>query len=292
MIFVNPDAITIPTAREDVLKLLTEFLLGWPEDLRSEFIEGSRVDAWAHRDITDALEKVVVTKCWYSEVHLEGADPNVDHFRPKGAVREVGRDFEPTGDETDGYWWLAFEPGNYRLAAMHSNQRRVDHDTQGGKWNYFPLRGARAVATTPLPQIEEDILPLDPCVFTDVQLLWFDSDGTPGPITNEDNQVDEREAERVRATIWLYHLNKQEIQIRRAAYVAEIRKDLKKADSDYRLWDRHSQAPNLHAKTSFNQKLAEIRTKISDQSVFAGAKRCAVRGAIVDYPWIEQFNVL
>jgi hypothetical protein len=37
------------------------------------------------------------------------------------------------------------------------------------------------------------------------------------------------------------------------------------------------------------QKIAEIQMKIADRAVFAGAKRCAVRAAIPDYPWIEEF---
>src|SRR5437773_10176180 len=224
MIFINPNAVTLPASREESLNALTEMLLGWPEELRAEFIEGNRDETWGHQEVVDVLTNIVGNKCWYSEVYLEGADPNVDHFRPKGRVREVGPDLEPTGATSDGYWWLAFDPDNYRLVALHANQRRVDRDSHGGKWDFFPVRGLRAPSPTPLPLIDEDVLALDPCSPTDVQLLMFDLDGILGPAKDSDDDFDERDAERVRATIWLYHLNKDKIKKRRTAFVQDIRK--------------------------------------------------------------------
>lgn len=292
MIFINPNAINLLAEREQFLKMLSEVVIGWPEELRDEFIEGFRPDAWGHEHVVDALTDVVGNKCWYSEVFLEGADPNVDHFRPKGRVREVGPDLEVTGEASEGYWWLAFELENYRLAALHANQRRVDRDSQGGKWDFFPIRGPRALPVTPLSMIDEDILPLDPCSMTDVQLLMFDLDGMPGPSKTATNQLDERDAERVRTTIWLYHLNKGKVKTRRTAFVQDIRKDLKKANADYLLWDRYSANPNIQARNSFNEKVAEIRSKIQDDAEFSGAKRSAIRLSVADYPWIDELHLV
>jgi hypothetical protein len=234
---------------------------------------------------------VVGNKCWYSEVQLDGADPNVDHFRPKGGVREVDEDLQNTKVASAGYWWLAFEFSNFRLAAMHANQRRADDQTEGGKWDYFPIRGNRAAAGTLSENIIEDILALDPCSRTDVALLWFDPDGKPGA-SKWKHEPNANDLQRVRATIWLYHLDKQEIQTSRAAYVEDIRKDLRKANSYFVLWGRDSANPNLQARAGFNQKIAEIETKIGIRSVFAGAKRCAVRLALADYAWIEEYLAL
>jgi hypothetical protein len=292
MIFINPNKLNIPAAREEALKVLSEVLLGWPEELRSEFIEGLRDETWAHPEVLAALRSIVGNKCWYSETHLEGADPNVDHFRPKGRVREVDPELNNTKKTSDGYWWLAFDQQNYRLAAMHANQRRIDKNTAGGKWDYFPIRGGRSTEGTPWPNIHEDILALDPCAAIDVALLAFDPDGNPCPARTNDKEPDPRDVERVKATVWLYHLNKKEISNRRRDYVQDIRKDLKKADADFQLWDRYSANPDLQARASFDQKIAEIKTKLSDRAAFAGAKRWAVRVAIADYPWIEEFDVV
>ena len=269
---------------------LTTELLGKQPAERSAFINANanRNASWAHPDVLEALDAVAGNKCWYSEVQLDGADPNVDHFRPKGRVREVDADLQNTGNACDGYWWLAFEFSNYRLAAMHANQRRTDDDTEGGKSDYFPIRGNRAPERTPWGEIMEDILALDPCSTTDVRLLWFDPDGKPCA-SNWKRKPNAGEAERVKATIWLYHLDKQEIQTSRGKYVEDIRKDLRKANVEYRLWDRDSAHPNLQARNSFNQKVAEIGIKIANEAIFAGAKRCAIRAAIAEYAWIEEF---
>ncbi len=133
MIFINPDFLNIPETREAAMAQLTATLAGKVAAEKSKFIEGNRAATWGHTEVLTALRAIVGNKCWYSEVHLEGADPNVDHFRPKGRVREVDAELKDTGTLNDGYWWLAFEPRNFRLACVHSNQRRTDSDTQGGK---------------------------------------------------------------------------------------------------------------------------------------------------------------
>src|SRR3954453_16196371 len=126
MIFINQDALHPPPARLTAMSSLSTELTGKPVAERTEFINQNRTATWAHADVLTALRAIAGNKCWYSEVKLDGADPNVDHFRPKGRVREVNADLENTGVEGAGYWWLAFEFQNYRLAAMHANQRRTD----------------------------------------------------------------------------------------------------------------------------------------------------------------------
>ena len=290
MIFINPNALPLPPARRTTLQNLTAELFAKPAADRSAFVNSNanRNASWAHPEVLTALRAVAGNKCWYSEVQLDGQDPNVDHFRPKGQVREVDADLQNTGNESGGYWWLAFEFSNYRLAAMHSNQRRVDLDTDGGKWDYFPIRGNRAAEGTPWGEIMEDILALDPCSSTDVALLWFDPDGNPC-VSDWKRKPNLGDVARVKATIWLYHLDKKEIGSSRAKYMEEIRTDIRNAHAQFRLWDRDSANPNLQARTSFNQKVAEIGIKIADDKVFAGAKRCAVRASIPDYPWIDEF---
>ena len=58
------------------------------------------------------------------------------------------------------------------------------------------------------------------------------------------------------------------------------------------MWAPTSAAPNLQAKASFDEKLAEIVTKTSDTAEFAGAKRWAIRAAISEYPWIEEYDLI
>ena len=145
-----------------------------PTNERIAFINNNRTATWGNRELLTALKEVIGNKCWYSEVDLTGADPNIDHFRPKGRVKEVDVDsLTPTGIDSEGYWWLAFDHQNFRLSSMHSNQRRVDENTNGGKWDFFPVVGSRAVKGTQLSLINESVFPLDRCSATDVSLMWL-----------------------------------------------------------------------------------------------------------------------
>jgi hypothetical protein len=291
VILINPDRVSPPAAWIEKARVLTKELCLKSSAERAEFIKAKRSDTWAAPALVQALRDVVGNKCWYTEVPLEGADPNVDHFRPKGAVREVDSELKPTEATSPGYWWLAFDYRNYRLSSMHANQRRVDEHTEGGKWDFFPVRGFRPPEQTDWAAIIEDHLVLDPCSSSDVALLWFDPNGAPcfsqwrtGAGTPEDQ-------ERVRVTIWLYHLDKTEVSTKRSAHLDDIRKDLLKADASYTLWKSPGGA-GLVARDHFNRKVAEIKMKLADDSPFAGAKRCAVRTAIADYPWIDEFQII
>ncbi|MDX2112046.1 MAG: hypothetical protein SFY80_17595 [Verrucomicrobiota bacterium] len=291
MIHINLDSITpIPDWIQNA-KDLTQILKQKADGDRAEFINAKRVDTWGAPSLLESFRRVVGNKCWYSEVPLEGADPNIDHFRPKGDIREVDSQLQPTKVTTPGYWWLAFEYRNYRLTSMHANQRRVDEETEGGKWNFFPVRGARAQMLCEWGEIDEDTLALDPCSASDVALLWFDPYGTPCISQWRKNNITPEDRDRVRVTIWLYHLDKNEIKTKRAAYIEEIRKDLQKANTSYLLW-QNTVPKNRMAKNSFDQKVAEIRVKLADNAPFAAAKRCAVRIAMAEYPWIDEFHII
>jgi len=292
MIFVNPNSINPGSDWLKQAKDLTAELMRLPERERSDFINQNRDATWGNPILLAALREPLGNKCWYSEVPLEGADPNVDHFRPKGPVHEVDLDFHSKHIISPGYWWLAFELRNFRLASMHSNQRRVDENTDGGKWNYFPVRGPRAPEGTEWDSICEDVMPLDPCSASDLKLLWFDLDGVPCTAARLNKVATDSDKRRVAASIWLYHLNKVDIQARRTKHVEEVRKDLRNADVHFKLWNQSSDLYSLREKNHFDARVADIKTKISDKAEFAGAKRCVVRLSIIDYPWIEEYGII
>jgi len=261
-----------------------------PIEERKDFIDENRDATWGADELRSALSALVGHKCWYTEVGLEGADPHVDHFRPKGAVREVDENLNNTKISRPGYWWLAFELENYRLTCQHANVRRVDKDTDGGKWDYFPVEGNRAVENTPTPQITERKLILDPASNTDVQLLWFDEDGSPS--CSAKRSPNDHDRRRVEATIWIYHLKKAEIKTSRSKAMHDIKKDVMNANTQFSLWDRDSANPNEQAKNAFDSQLAIIRAKIRDTEIFAGAKRCMLKKLFAGnakYSWLEDF---
>lgn len=289
MIFVNPTKVSIPHALRVMLAKTTADLQNVGVADRTAYFQAKRATTWGNPVIVEALREVVGNKCWYSEIDLGGADPNVDHFRPKGRVMEVDDEMAKTGQKCEGYWWLAFELLNFRLTSQHSNQRRVDDTTNGGKADFFPVRGGRAPASTPYAQIFEDILPLDPCSASDVSLLWFDPDGKPGYLPKNSKGTKEDEL-RIKATIWLYHLDKQDTATPRRKAVENVQLKLKQADTYHQLWK--AAVPCMKSKASFDKEVAEIAALIADESEFAGAKRCAVRLAASSFEWIEDCQAL
>lgn len=289
MIFVDAAKVVVPNELRNALKAATKALANVKPEDRSDFFKKNRDKTWGDPALVAAYKKLIGNKCWYSEVDLAGADPNVDHFRPKGRVVEVDDSFSKTGEECEGYWWLAFEPLNYRLSCQHSNQRRVDEHTDGGKADFFPVKGSRTPTGTSYLGIFEDVLPLDPCVPSDVSLIWFDPDGNPC-CSPKKKRSEEEDKLRIQATIWLYHLDKHETAILRAKAVAEVRRKLEQADSYHQLWN--STPKCLKSKSSFNREVAEIADLLKDSSSFAGAKRCIVRLAMADYEWIDSCQAL
>lgn len=289
MIYINPNQIIIPQDWKERVKELTQELLQKSKSQRNKFIDSKRTETWGHPEILTALKGPVGNKCWYTEVDLTGSDPNIDHFRPKGKITEIDVDnLVKTKKVSDGYWWLAFDSDNFRLSSMHANQRRVDEKTNGGKWDFFPVDGPRAIAGTQIGLINESILPFDPCSPTDVALMWFEPDGKPG-FKNWRRSPTIQEERRLKVTTWLFHLDKQELAFNRAGAMEEVRIALKNADAIYQLWEQKGFAGDGQEKNLFDRAIAGIRALISDKSPFAGAKRCAVQMAKSDYLWMVEY---
>ena len=144
---------------------------GWLERAAAAKIaveNGANPDDYARiwRELKDGLANLFNDKCWYCEVSVPRSDNAVDHFRPKGRVRDAE-------NEHRGYRWLAFEQSNFRYACTFCNSRRkdIEGDTAGGKADRFPLLDeARRVYEPGAVTGERPIL-VDPCEVGDWRLL-------------------------------------------------------------------------------------------------------------------------
>ena len=146
-------------------------------------------------------------KCWYCESDgAAGFYFHIDHFRPKGRVKNKGykRDeYEP------GYWWLAFNPDNYRIACQRCN-------TGAGKKDQFPLADGSVRAIFFEGEKLEKALLLDPINPKDPDLLIFSQDGNVSPIPN----CFESEKKRVETSIEVYDLrNENKCEARRKIWI-------------------------------------------------------------------------
>lgn len=268
---------------------MTLALMKLPPAERSDFIDKGRSKSWGHDEVVQALVSVVGHKCWYSEVSLAGHDFEVDHFRPKGKIREIEpATYSHTG-ECDGYWWFAFECENYRLAATHANQRRVAEDTDGGKASYFPVRGKRALPGTSVRTVHaEYAIPLDPCDVEDVRLLSFDFDGVASPAKPKGKDLTDDERERVAFSIWLYHLNEKPIREPRGEHLRLIMLELSLANDDHEIWIR-DRAKNSGARDAFMRHVDALSLAREPNQIFGGAVDRIIRMSVTDFPWILEY---
>lgn len=83
---------------------------------------------YGHDDVKAALIAMQHEKCAFCEAKpLHVSDGDVEHFRPKGAVRQA--DAEPM--QRPGYYWLAYDWQNLLFSCERCNRRH--------KKNLFPL---------------------------------------------------------------------------------------------------------------------------------------------------------
>jgi hypothetical protein len=115
---------------------------------RDAIIEANK-GLWIDDRIRNWLLGQFNNKCWYSEAQESVSSIHVDHYRPKGRVKQELR-ANPEG----GYWWLAFKWDNYRICGQLLNVKKGD---------LFPIiEGARCTADNPVSlQLEAPVL-IDP----------------------------------------------------------------------------------------------------------------------------------
>jgi len=131
---------------------------------RNELIDRNS-DHWGK--LKPWLLKLSDGKCWFTEARDLASHFTVEHFRPKKSARNV------KGPDRDGYWWLAFEYMNFRIAGTVPNCKK-------GVW--FPLRYGSPVSTFARRcEGDEDQHFLDPTNAHDVTLLAFDEEGKAVP---------------------------------------------------------------------------------------------------------------
>lgn len=165
-------------------------------------------------------------KCWYSEAPRIMTDFDVDHFRPKGAVKKTKKRYarRQVGNHSqkhDGYWWLAYEAKNYRYSSVFANRPRED----GGKHDYFPLlnENTRVWSSNTLSNhaIEDPKL-LDPCSLGDVALISYERN--PGKVVSRYSRASNSVAfSRVRDSAKRYNLNSKTITGARLGVIEDVK---------------------------------------------------------------------
>lgn len=214
-------------------------------------------------------------KCWYCETRCTRDDNAVDHFRPKGGVRDAE---EPHS----GYRWLAFDYRNFRYSCRFCNERRVNVQggTAGGKADRFPLLDESKRVYTDGPCDDEQPVLLDPCDPTDWRLLGCKLENGK-PCSTSQDAVEQR---RVEESIEILHLHHEPTC--KARHAEALRFD-QLVDETKQLFLEIGTGPANNQR--FKQKVKEILAAMDRSTEYSGEKHFLLRAKRDSkHPWIQN----
>lgn len=269
MRYIPLDQLYVPGEWEDYARELIEELREKTSQERSILFDKPSFKIWTL--LRKLMEQLSYGKCFYTEVKIVGALPDIDHFRPKSRVHS---DDLAKGEQHSGYWWLAFYEKNFRYCCQTANRLAKDlyAGETLGKGTRFPLAtdGKRACQPEDLPDNENPLL-LDPAKREDVELLFFDDVGKAIPKPNSNLQ----ESLRVNVSIQCYNLNEQSIANRRGHFCTEATHMAEEVQE----LDEKSQAVGLTRteKRQLIEKKIKLYEMIQPYAEFSSAVRCTLR---------------
>jgi len=266
LIYINISQFHISKKDKREAQKLTEQLRKIPEDQRSAFInQNSRV--WQR--LKPELERISHNKCWYCETKNIRTDFHVDHHRPKNKLKN-----ENLVEEKEGYWWLAFDYRNLRLACSYCNCLHTGADgITRGKSDRFPLLSGSCRACSPDSNIDDEMpLLLDPTNCSDPSMLWFIDDGRASPSFSEDDGVPYLRAV---STIDILNLNDIKIVEERKRLWNHCMRLIEKGDKAFEKYQNGSAA----GKKEFEMIVLEMNELIQPPSEFSAAARACFRGS-------------
>ena len=258
---IDLDNLEVPEGWEEEAVVASAAVEGADETSRAKVINNHQ-EVW--KKLKAGLGKLTNDKCWYSEAKQVGTDRDVDHYRPKNAVK---------GTDHPGYWWLAFEKTNYRYSCIFCNRRRKDEESGeiGGKHDYFPLWDENARAYTPIDDLDlEQPLFLDPCRAGDPQLLTFAENGEALPRHSE--TLRQRAYERARKSIEIYHLNHSDFVAARLGLKRRLEKLIKRAEHSWKRLDEG----NADMDKAYSNIISDILDCIDPDAEFSAFAKMIV----------------
>lgn len=233
------------------------------DKLRAATSETERADIikeneslWIDNRIRDWLLKQFNNKCWYTEASESVSPIHVDHYRPKGRVKDLD------GKESAGYWWLAFDWSNYRISGHLINSKKSVS---------FPIvEGARAREFDVVTLKLEAPLLIDP-LKEEARLISYEK--TDEDICEALPSADISNAEKFRAekTIELLGLNRLSKLNRKRA---EFWDTCLMAIADYKGRSEDPQAIRLVNQAS---AIKELKKKVAYEVEFSSISEACIR---------------
>ena len=269
MRFINLDQI-LNDASEDItltLEVKNQSLLTKTETQKKTAIANGNPH-W--RPMKEELERLAGRKCWYTESKNPGCLNDLEHFRPKGRV------VDKNDNLIHWYWFLAFNPINYRLSAQIPN-RLNDNEVlgeTGGKGDNFPLPSGSIHGANLADALAENPVLLDPCCEEDTALIEFHPDGRP--VVSQEYSHDKTACDRVTQSNLLLNLDYSTFNEDREALYNKVRSLVE--DRGDRYFDTGNDA--------LEDTKQDLRNLMLPESEYSKAAECYIRG-FRDRVWVE-----
>lgn len=236
----------------------TQKLHDEPDWVKKKKIIEDHGQVWS--DLKVHLEKLSFGKCWYSEARDIFSYYHVEHFRPK--LRCVDDD----GNETQGYWWLAFNWKNYRICGSVGNSIKGDR---------FMVR--RNKSTTPIDKLDDEVIYLlDPTDPDDPKKITFTPEGIAKPLSVNPSDWDYLRAD---YTIRITGLNDFDrlVDERKRKW----QKCSKKIRMTQELMDEQNTSPSATIKADIKTNMEWFRKKIAPcTELSATYKACLINSGL------------
>lgn len=232
------------------------------------------------------LSELTGGKCWYTESPANSNHWAIEHFRPKNrAIIQIATSGKNPCLE-DGYWWLAYNVENFRLAGSIVNLRRKDEfseeDIVLGKGNYFPLHENCQACQPEQNHNAEICLLLDPANFRDTTFISFDADGSVIP-TKQEGSV---EFLKFKISEEFLGLNHSQLKTERKKIWDACSNLIKKAEK------LHGYAQSPQNENQKDETYEQLKALALESAPFSSTAKACIKFHFKTYPerfqWLEE----
>ncbi|KGK10950.1 hypothetical protein [Vibrio navarrensis] len=237
---------------------ITAQLLAAADDIARQAIVDENEKHWRDQRIRGWLMSQFANKCWYTEAEESVSPIHVDHFRPKGRVKNLDGSYE------EGYWWLTFNWKNYVIAGHLINTKKSD---------FFPLMEGERRAAVNSSEVQlklEGAVLIDP--LTDqTRLISYERDDD-GCIAVLAGDIDDLEKFKAEKTIEILGLNRiDRLNQKRGKKWDDCLKDIQ----DY----RGARAHGAHALVWLVKEtaIARLKERIKYDAEFSSVAEACIR---------------
>ena len=156
-------------------KKKTEILKKMESLVQSKTLKSGDIEPlWRNQKVKKFLFNSQKKKCCYCERESLIGETEVDHFRPKSAVKERGGH--------PGYWWLAYEWDNLLIACKPCNNKKgsqfpLEKENKRAMTKESSIKGERPYLINPLKEDPEEFIDYDIPEDTDKPVLMIKAIG-------------------------------------------------------------------------------------------------------------------